>query len=891
MAFKTVYTGSFCNKQGGNVVVEFQRNFVGDFEVLPIEIKFAGENDEPVIIEYSEEGVNKDTPINKSQCTINIKAVDGFELSSLYTENDKDWKIIISGAWNWIGWMLPDNSSEPYEDEGYNVSVQATDALGTLDDVPFQNADLTKIKGSYSDAEILRLALAKTGLLLPMLIGVSTYETKMTIGNCPMKQSFIQAQTFIAADQTSFSCTEVIRSILARYGCRLFQFNGKWQVVNVLEYSRGLVYAWEFDNTGAQVATYTNIVNSIATGDFTRSIRPVNATGSLAKAYGSTTAYYQFGYPPNSLINGNMDTWSTKPTGLPDGWEIVQNIGTISASTKIRQSSGVDTDDYYISLLGSGQGYVRNVNQVQIRANQITGISMDLNVPANSSQPIISGPIYFSVVISDDAGHFYGNNGWQTGYTSYVTRYDSPSDVSKNQATVSFNLSAQNVDFKINVGFLVAGLANGTHYETYVNNVNVSQNTDGAAKPPIGSYNKQSQLANQMYQADSVLILNSDDDSTQRTSPILVTGLPTTAWKRQGITESVSLLHTIANTQLRLHSKPYKVFEGDFKGQGVLNVNSLITIDLNPGNFIFMSGKFNLRTDVHTLRFAQVLIDEPAYVETQRLDYGDAKNNDGVSVGTPQGVSDQPGGSYVDLTGYAKTADVPVAASNVETQAGTVANKYVSTSTLANWWAYIKTTAQTISGNWSFIGVAAFGSTEKVSITGTASVSALAFNRNAANGAIYNSANNAYQILHDASGNLSVTLFNSAGASIGVPLTISNTGILSSPFTPVSANDLVRKADLDSLNPNYRDVSANYTILNTDNTINVTANTVTLTLPTAVGIAGRIIRIKNSGTGTVTVNTTLSQLIDGTLTKVINTQYSLFGLQSTGTKWIIIAIL
>jgi len=815
MAFKTVFQGSFCNKSGDDVIVQFQRDFIGGEEIIPQEIIFAGEDNEPVIIEYSEDGNNKDNPINKSQCTVNIKAVEGFELSSLYTENDNYWRIVISGAWNWIGWMLPDNSSEPYENKPYDVSVQATDALGTLDDLPFQNADLTKIKGSFSDHDILRIALNKTGLQIPLLIGVSTYETQMTVGVCPMKQSFIQAQTFIDSDQSSFACSEVIRSILARYGCRLSQFNGKWQIVNVLEYSRGTVYAWEFDINGNQTATYPNIVNTLATGNFTRENIPTNATSSFAKAYLSSTAYYQFGYPPNSLINGNMDTWSLKPAGLPDGWFVVQTTGTITATTKIRQSAGVDTTDYYISAYGGGNGYVKNANEVQIRANQIAGISMDLLLPTDGV--LVLSPIYFSVIVQDDTGKYYTNAGWQSAYGTYTVRFDSARDITINQATVNFNLGAQKNDFKITVAFLVAGRADGTHYETYVNNVTVSANTDGASKAAIGSYNKQTQTSNQTFQPDPILILNSDDDSTQRLSPILVNGLPTSTWTRAGITESVSLLHTIANSQLRLHARPYKIFEGDFIGYGDINPNSLITIDLNPGSFIFMSGTFNLRTDVHTLRWAEALIDEPTYIEVQKLDYGTETDKNGISVGTPQGVGDQPGSSYIDLSGYAKLTDVPAAASNVETQAGTVANKYVSPSTLANWWAYVRGLAFTITGIWSVPNAAAGTSTQQIAST---------------------------KFVMDA-----ITL----------------------------------------INPNYREVNANYTLLSTDNTVNVTANSPTLTLPTAVGIAGRIIRIKNSGTGTVTINTTGSQLIDGTLTKVINTQYSLFGLQSTGANWIIIA--
>ncbi len=72
----------------------------------------------------------------------------------------------------------------------------------------------------------------------------------------------------------------------------------------------------------------------------------------------------------------------------------------------------------------------------------------------------------------------------------------------------------------------------------------------------------------------------------------------------------------------------------------------------------------------------------------------------------------------------------------------------------------------------------------------------------------------------------------------------------------------------------------------TDYVYNCTS-TFTLTLPTAVGNTNRY-TIKNSGTGTITVNTTSSQTIDGSLTAVMSTQYSSIDVISNGTNWLLI---
>jgi hypothetical protein len=90
-----------------------------------------------------------------------------------------------------------------------------------------------------------------------------------------------------------------------------------------------------------------------------------------------------------------------------------------------------------------------------------------------------------------------------------------------------------------------------------------------------------------------------------------------------------------------------------------------------------------------------------------------------------------------------------------------------------------------------------------------------------------------------------------------------------------------------SLNLNYTAVTATYTVLDTDHTINCTANTFTVTLPTAVDIQGRIYNIKNSGTGTITVDGDGTETIDGALTQTLS-QYDGITVQSTNAGWIII---
>jgi len=92
--------------------------------------------------------------------------------------------------------------------------------------------------------------------------------------------------------------------------------------------------------------------------------------------------------------------------------------------------------------------------------------------------------------------------------------------------------------------------------------------------------------------------------------------------------------------------------------------------------------------------------------------------------------------------------------------------------------------------------------------------------------------------------------------------------------------------------------TANYTATANDYTItgNATSASFTITLPTAASsydatsTTGQIYNFKktDSSVNTITIQANGSELIDGTNTKTITTQYGGFTVQSTGTSWIII---
>jgi hypothetical protein len=90
-------------------------------------------------------------------------------------------------------------------------------------------------------------------------------------------------------------------------------------------------------------------------------------------------------------------------------------------------------------------------------------------------------------------------------------------------------------------------------------------------------------------------------------------------------------------------------------------------------------------------------------------------------------------------------------------------------------------------------------------------------------------------------------------------------------------------------NQAYTARTTTYTAATTDYFIDCTSGTFTVNLFTAVGNTGRILIIKNSGTGTITVDPNGSQTIDGATTQTLSTQWSRVHIISDGANWKIIS--
>ena len=93
------------------------------------------------------------------------------------------------------------------------------------------------------------------------------------------------------------------------------------------------------------------------------------------------------------------------------------------------------------------------------------------------------------------------------------------------------------------------------------------------------------------------------------------------------------------------------------------------------------------------------------------------------------------------------------------------------------------------------------------------------------------------------------------------------------------------KARLDALVA-YAAKTGAYTATSADHTLNVTSGTFTLDLPAASTVTGQSLRVRNSGTGVVTLDGNSSETVDGVATFPLGSG-SYVEITSTGSAWIL----
>lgn len=301
---------NYCDIKGvSNVAKIFKRNHTDP--AFEIEL-----GDASPVKRYYSAGDDKFTTIRAQEVELSFIATDSFQLRNIYTSDEREYRLdiydVATNTINFSGFIIPDNSEEPFKVAPYPVTIRATDGLGALKTItyPVPVGSSTDIRQKF--LHIIAFALAKTNLNLDIMTVVNIYSAGMLNGidNDPLEQASVSPLRMTNSSGDIYTCYEALDAVCQQFGASISQVNGQWRFGRITELAKGVARYRLYDYTArfkiaGSLSTLRNLANRngdciIINGDANLSIQP---------PYKMVRVLQEFGRAPDVIFNGDFENW------------------------------------------------------------------------------------------------------------------------------------------------------------------------------------------------------------------------------------------------------------------------------------------------------------------------------------------------------------------------------------------------------------------------------------------------------------------------------------------------------------------------------------------------------------------------------------------------------
>jgi hypothetical protein len=407
-----------------------------------------GEN--PLVISSVDTSEDKFTPIRAKEANITFRATNNTHLIHFASGADDRWLVEIRRETQIIfkGYLIIDDLSMPLlPPENEEVTLRATDQLGTLKEQEWLIGGEEVPRGKYKMIHIIAECLKRTNLFLPINIAWNYHEQNKPT-EFAWDNIYLDAKTFEKEIGTREDCYTVISKILGMDGF-LHQHKGEWWIGHYDEYESGLQYIWRYTGNGDFVSySVATLSQDIDVADYIDPNGPMffcneDQEVNLTRPYKKVTLTYNYDYPKEIVDNidferGNfisainiipytaytVEDWTQKK-----GYGTFETFPSNSAYIRKKIVNGYEEERVLVltyTASNSPQNRLQS-NPVQVSAKDKIDVSIDFRFASNTSGTGSYTVNIMLVRLVADDGTFYimdsTTGKWKLSTSNYTANF------------------------------------------------------------------------------------------------------------------------------------------------------------------------------------------------------------------------------------------------------------------------------------------------------------------------------------------------------------------------------------------------------------------------------------------------------------------------------------
>lgn len=397
MAYANKYKITMATKSGSTSTLYLQEDgYVGsvyEYPAVSLQIQYLPKSDD--IFE----------PIYASQLNVVIDVTDNVTNMPDFTSlNDRKYlcKLYYDSTLEWQGWALSDYVQMSYTTGRRTLAFNAIDGLGMLEKILYQLPTDYTLVGKNTCLNYLLSSLSLIGFNLNLISGISFYASGMQNRGDgtqfePLKQTYLNYATIVNDNEQVINSLSIISAIVKGFGARIFQANGKWNIVSLTEFAQSSYYFTEYNSSGAVVTSGTKSLTGQIQG-YTSNISGLFYVDNsqykiLRKGYNKIRFQKTIEIPNNYVTNWDLKRFEYINPTLSNAFGWTETRGT-SGLAYVKSTPNLKYNTY-ILLCDSSAPYIASVkpnNLPKVATSDLLNLSFEVashGVPASGPQAMV----------------------------------------------------------------------------------------------------------------------------------------------------------------------------------------------------------------------------------------------------------------------------------------------------------------------------------------------------------------------------------------------------------------------------------------------------------------------------------------------------------------------